>query len=80
MTGVDADMGGGQPGGRGALDDVEPSEYGHAGIPEVEHPAVAQPADRSATPAAGDVGHQGGQPPGDLGGGHVAALLGKLWV
>jgi hypothetical protein len=31
----------------------------------VEHPAVAQPADGPAAPAAGDVGHEGGQPSGD---------------
>ena len=49
-------------------------------LAEVEHPAVAQPADGPASPAAGDVVHQRGQPPGDLGGDLVAAFLGQLGV
>src|SRR5918996_2304653 len=55
-TGVDADMGGGQAGSRGALNDVEPGDHGHGGFAGMEHPAVAQPADGPAAPAAGDVG------------------------
>src|SRR4029453_13905906 len=65
---------------RAALNQVEAGDHGCPGLPKVEHPAVPEPPDRPAPSTPRDVVHQRDQPPRDLSGGLVAALLGQARV
>jgi hypothetical protein len=80
-SGVDTDMGSRQLDGRGTLHQVQPGQHGRPGLPEVElPPSPSHRTGRPAPSAAGDVGHQPRQPPGDVGGDLVPALLGtRRW-
>src|SRR5215218_9543295 len=73
-------MGWGQIDRGAALDQVEAGDHCRPGLPKVEHPAVPEPPDGPAPSTPGDVVHQSDQPPRDLSGGLVAALLGQAGV
>ena len=62
------------------LDHVQVGVHGVGRVSEVEHPSVAQPPDRVAAPAAGDVLDEGCELSGRIGGESIAALLGQPGV